>query len=53
VTFAYDPSSDSWSERTPPPGRGGDWAASKVFLNGEPRIQVLADWGNSNLQYVE
>lgn len=53
VTFAYDPSSDSWSERTPPPGRGGDWAASKVFLNGEPRIQVLANWGNSNLQYLE
>jgi hypothetical protein len=53
VTFAYDPSSDSWSERTPPPGWVGDWAASKVFLNGEPRIQVLANRGNSNLQYIE
>jgi hypothetical protein len=53
VTLAYDLDSDSWSERTPPPAIGGDWAASKVFLNGQPRIQVLAEWGNRNLQYIE
>lgn len=53
VTLAYDPDSDNWSERTPPPIIGGDWAASKVFLNGQPRIQVLAMWGGRNLQYIE
>jgi hypothetical protein len=52
VNLVYDPGTDTWSERTPTPGTFGNDrpVASKVLLDGRPRIQLLRAW--TNLQYI-
>jgi N-acetylneuraminic acid mutarotase len=50
----YDPASNSWTSR-PMSYRIFDHEASKVFLNGEPRIEVIGGWPSTmrrNLQYL-
>jgi hypothetical protein len=55
--FIYDPVSDTW-ERKPLLTKLGYWAdymltAARVFLNGNPRVEVIGGYrpGN-NLQYI-
>ena len=48
VTWVYNPFSDTWSERTAAPGSA--YTASKVYVNGKPRIESI--YGGSNLQYI-
>jgi Kelch motif len=53
ITTVYDPVTDTWTRRAFLPS-ARDWtAATKVFLNGQPRIELVG--GNvteDNLQYV-
>jgi N-acetylneuraminic acid mutarotase len=53
ITTVYDPVTDAWTRRAFLPS-ARDWtAATKVFLNGQPRIELVG--GNvveDNLQYV-
>jgi N-acetylneuraminic acid mutarotase len=53
VTVVYDPVTDTWNRRAFLPG-ARDWtAATKVFLNGQPRIELVGgDVAEDNLQYV-
>jgi N-acetylneuraminic acid mutarotase len=48
VTWVYSPGSNTWSERTP--GPEAPYTATKVFLNGRPRIEAI--YGGLNLQYI-
>jgi hypothetical protein len=52
-TLVYDPATAKWSSKAPMPTVRSDFAASKVFVNGKPRIEVVGGGrpGN-NLQYV-
>jgi N-acetylneuraminic acid mutarotase len=52
-TLVYDPGGDTWTSRTP--GPYADYSASRVFLNGKPRIELVggsAAEGTSNRQYL-
>jgi N-acetylneuraminic acid mutarotase len=51
--IAYDPSTNTWTNKTPMPTARVGVAATKVFLNGQPRIEVVGGRrpGN-NVQYV-
>jgi hypothetical protein len=53
VTISYDPVTDAWTPRASLPSPREHISATKVFLNGNPRIELLgvAPPGN-NLQYV-
>jgi N-acetylneuraminic acid mutarotase len=53
VTIVYDPITDAWTRRASLPSPRAGIAGSKVFLNGQPRIEVVggARPGN-NLQYI-
>lgn len=48
----YDPATDTWRERAPLPTVRRDLGASRVVVNGEPRIEAVggARPGN-NVQY--
>ena len=49
----YNPITDAWTRRAPRPSPRTGIAGSKVFLNGQPRIEVVG--GNApgnNLQYI-
>lgn len=48
VTWVYNPGTDTWSERTPGPGT--PWTATKVYLNGQARIEAI--YAGLNLQYI-
>jgi N-acetylneuraminic acid mutarotase len=50
TTTVYDPATDSWTRRAPLPEALGFLAASRVVLNGEPRIEVVSE--RRNLAYV-
>jgi N-acetylneuraminic acid mutarotase len=53
ITIVYDPATDAWTRRASLPGPRTDLAASRVYLNGKPRIELVG--GNApgnNLQYV-
>lgn len=53
TTSIYDPGTNSWTTGTPMPSDRFDFAASRVVVNGEPRIQAVGGRrpGN-NLQYI-
>jgi N-acetylneuraminic acid mutarotase len=50
-TLVYDPLSDSWTVRGPGPV---PWepTATRVFVDGKPRIEVIGTFAPSNYQYV-
>lgn len=52
TTIVYDPATDTWTTKAPMPTARYGISASKVFLNGQPRIEVVGGTrpGN-NLQY--
>ena len=53
VTIVYDPATDAWTRRASMPSPRTGISASKVFLNGQPRIEVVGGVApGSNLQYV-
>jgi N-acetylneuraminic acid mutarotase len=53
VTIAYDPVTDTWTPRAPLPGPRERISATKVFLNGKPRIELVGSGPlKNNLQYV-
>ncbi|HEX6435315.1 MAG TPA: kelch repeat-containing protein, partial [Gemmatimonadales bacterium] len=41
TTKVYDPATDTWGTRAPMPDLRSGYSASRVFLNGQPRIQVV------------
>jgi N-acetylneuraminic acid mutarotase len=51
--YVYDPGTNTWSSKTPPP-RLFDFSASRVFVNGQPRIEVVGRSYSepNNVQYV-
>jgi N-acetylneuraminic acid mutarotase len=52
-TIAYDPTSNTWITKAPMPTARVGVAASRVFVNGQARIEVVGGIrpGN-NLQYI-
>lgn len=53
ITIVYDPATDAWTRRASMPGPRTDIAATRVFLNGQPRIEVVGGVApGNNLQYV-
>jgi len=53
ITIVYDPATDAWTRRASLPGPRTALGASRVNLNGKPRIELVG--GNApgnNLQYV-
>jgi N-acetylneuraminic acid mutarotase len=53
VTIVYDPATDAWTRRASMPSPRTGISASKVFLNGQPLIEVVGGVApGSNLQYV-
>jgi N-acetylneuraminic acid mutarotase len=53
ITIRYDPTTGTWTRRADLPSPRQGIAASKVFVNGAARIEVLGGIGTSNnLQYV-
>jgi N-acetylneuraminic acid mutarotase len=53
TTRVYNPTTNTWTNAAPMPTARQDITASKVFLNGQPRIEVVGGSppGN-NLQYI-
>jgi hypothetical protein len=53
ITIVYDPLTDTWTRRAFLPS-ARDWtAATKVLLNGQPRIELVGgDVAEDNLQYI-
>ncbi|HYF38129.1 MAG TPA: kelch repeat-containing protein [Gemmatimonadales bacterium] len=53
TTRVYDPATDSWSTRAPMPDLRSGYAASRVLLNGERRVQVVGGpVPGNNRQYI-
>jgi len=59
ITIVYDPVTDAWTRRASLPSPRYDISASKVWLNGQPRIELIGGQmigglqvTNNNLQYV-
>jgi hypothetical protein len=53
TTYVYDPASNTWTTKAPIPHARGVTAASKVFLNGQPRIEAVGGpRPGNNLQYI-
>jgi N-acetylneuraminic acid mutarotase len=50
TTSIYDPMTDSWTTKAPMPDTRGFVAASRVALDGQPRIEAVNAY--ANLQYV-
>jgi N-acetylneuraminic acid mutarotase len=53
ITIVYDPLTDAWTRRAPMPTPRTGIEATPVFLDGQPRLEVVG--GNvpgNNLQYV-
>ena len=52
-TSAYDPTADAWTSKAPMPAPSGGTAASKVLVNGQPRIEVVGgSRPGNNLAYI-
>jgi len=52
-TRVYDPTTDAWSSRASLPGPRSDISGTKVWLNGQARIEVVGGGApGNNLQYV-
>jgi N-acetylneuraminic acid mutarotase len=53
ITIVYHPATDSWTRRASMPSPRTGIAASRVFLDGRPRIEVVGGVApGNNLQYV-
>jgi N-acetylneuraminic acid mutarotase len=53
TTRVYNPTTDSWTTAAPMPTAREDITASKVFLNGQPGIEVVGGSApGNNLQYI-
>ena len=54
ITIVYDPVTDAWTRRASLPSRRYDISASKVLLNGKPRIELVGGLQveANNLQYI-
>jgi hypothetical protein len=53
ITTVYDPATDAWTRRAPLPSPRIRTAATKVFLNGQPRIEVVGGVApGNNIQYI-
>jgi N-acetylneuraminic acid mutarotase len=53
ITLVYDPATDAWTRRASMPSPRSGIAASRVFLDGQPRIEVVGGVApGNNLQYV-
>jgi N-acetylneuraminic acid mutarotase len=53
TTSVYDPVTDTWTNKTPMPTARYGIAASRVFLNGQPRIEVVGETRpGTNLRYM-
>jgi N-acetylneuraminic acid mutarotase len=53
ITIVYDPATDVWTRRASLPGPRTDLGASRVYLNGKPRIELVGgEAPGNNLQYV-
>jgi N-acetylneuraminic acid mutarotase len=53
ITIVYDPVTDRWTRRAFLPSARAWTAATKVFLNGQPRIELVGgDVAEDNLQYI-
>jgi N-acetylneuraminic acid mutarotase len=53
ITIVYDPATDAWTRRASMPSPRSGVAASRVFLDGQPRIEVVGGVApGNNLQYV-
>lgn len=54
ITIVYDPVTDAWTRRASLPSRRYSISASKVLLNGKPRIELVGGIipENNNLQYI-
>jgi N-acetylneuraminic acid mutarotase len=53
TTSVYDAATDTWATKAPMPTARAHFAASRVVLNGQPRIEVVGGLrpGN-NLAYI-
>jgi N-acetylneuraminic acid mutarotase len=53
VTIVYDPATNAWTRRASLPSPRSWTAAAKVFLNGQPRIEVVGGIApGNNVQYI-
>ena len=53
VTVSYDPATDTWTRRADLPSARYGMAASKIFVNGLPRLEVVGGpRPGNNLQYI-
>jgi N-acetylneuraminic acid mutarotase len=53
ITIVYDPVTDAWTRRASLPSARAWTAATKVFLRGQPRIELVGgNVAEDNLQYV-
>jgi len=54
INIAYDPVTDAWTRQASLPSARYSISASKVFLNGKPRIELVGGMltPGTNLQYV-
>jgi N-acetylneuraminic acid mutarotase len=49
----YDPATNSWTTKAPLPTARAEITASRVFVNGEPRIEAVGgERPGNNLQYI-
>ena len=53
TTKVYHPNTNTWTAAAPMPTARSDISASRVFLNGKPRIEVVGGSApGNNLQYI-
>jgi N-acetylneuraminic acid mutarotase len=53
TTSVYDPATDTWTNKSPMPKTQAQLSASRVFLNGQPRIMVVGGGSpDNNLAYI-
>jgi N-acetylneuraminic acid mutarotase len=53
LSSVYDPVTNLWSSRASMPSARTDIAAAKVFLNGQPRIELVGGIApGNNIQYI-
>jgi len=53
TTMSYDPATDTWTPRADLPSARYGMAASKIFVNGLPRLEVVGGpRPGNNLQYI-
>jgi N-acetylneuraminic acid mutarotase len=53
ITTVYDPATNAWTRRAPLPSPRIGIAATKVFLNGQPRLEVVGGVApRNNIQYI-